>query len=159
VDLNIQRAQLIERILELERKVCHTLRPIVPTEWLNIDLTMPQLKIILIIFTDGPARISTLASTLGVSLSTTTGITDRLIHQDLIVRGNDPEDRRAVVCSLTDKGRGLATRLWEQGQSRMRDLLGKMELSQLKTISEAIETVLEAASLQGEDISTEPDTQ
>jgi DNA-binding MarR family transcriptional regulator len=156
---DIQRAQLIEHILELERKVCHALRPVVPTEWLNIDLTMPQLKIILIIFTDGPARISTLASTLGVSLSTTTGITDRLIHQDLIVRGNDPQDRRAVVCSLTDKGRELATRLWEQGQSRVRDILGKMELSKLKTISEAIEIILEAVSLQEEDINKEPDTQ
>jgi DNA-binding MarR family transcriptional regulator len=156
---DIQRAQLIEHILELERKVCHALRPVVPTEWLNIDLTMPQLKIILIIFTDGPARISTLASTLGVSLSTTTGITDRLIHQDLIVRGNDPQDRRAVVCSLTDKGRELATRLCEQGQSRVRDILGKMELSKLKTISEAIEIILEAVSLQEEDINKEPDTQ
>ena len=141
-----QKAQLTEHILELEDRVYRALRPIVPKEWLSVDLTMSQLKIVLLLFIDGPARVSALASALEVSLATTTGITDRLVHQELIVRGDDPEDRRAVVCSLSEKGRELVTRLWELGQSRTRNLLGKMTPQKLMIISEAMEIILQTAS-------------
>ena len=141
-----QKLQLIDRILELEERVYRALRPIVPKEWLSVDLTMPQLKIILFLFTDGPARVSTLASALGVSLATITGITDRLVQQDLIVRGDDPEDRRAVVCSLSEKGKELVTRLWELGQSRVRALLEKITPLKLEIISEVMEVILQTAA-------------
>jgi len=140
-----QKLQLIERVLDLEERVYRALRPIVPKEWLSVDLTMPQLKIVLLIFTDGPARVSTLASALGVSLATTTGITDRMVQHDLIARGSDPEDRRAVVCSLSEKGKELITRLWELKQSRVRSLLEKMTPPKLEIISEAMEVILQTA--------------
>lgn len=140
-----EKVQLIEHVLELEEKVYRALRPIMPKEWLCVDLTMPQLKIMLLLFTDGPARMGVLASTLGVSVATTTGITDRLVQQDLIVRSSDPEDRRAVVCSLSEKGKEVVRRLWELGQSRARSLLEKMTSSKLRLLCEAMETILEAA--------------
>jgi len=118
----------------------------VPKEWLSVDLTMPQLKIVLLLFTDGPARVSTLASALGVSLATTTGITDRLVQHNLMVRSSDPEDRRAVVCSLSEKGKELITRLWELGQSRVRSLMKKMTSAKLEIIREAMEAILQTAS-------------
>lgn len=107
------KAQLIERVLELEEKVYRALRPIVPKEWLSIDLTMPQLKVLLLLFTDGPTRMSVLASALSVSMTTTTGIIDRMVQHGLLVRDSDPEDRRAVVCKLSEKGQELMTCLWE----------------------------------------------
>ena len=152
--LDAQKVQLIDRIIELEERVRQALWPIVPKEWLSVDLTMPQLKIILLIFTDGPARTSTLASALGVSLATTSGITDRLVQHGLIVRGDDPEDRRAVVCSLSEKGTELMKRLWELGQSRLRSLLEKMTPPKLEIISEAMEVILQTASAVQEDTIT-----
>ncbi len=144
--LQTQKAQLIKHILGLEERVYRILRPIVPKEWLSVDLTMPQLKVVLFIFTDGPARVSTLASALGVSMATTTGITDRLVQHGLIARSSDLEDRRAVICSLSEKGNELVTRLWESGQVRVRSLLQEMTVTNLKIISESIEVILQAAS-------------
>ena len=141
-----QKAQLIEHILELEQKVYRTLRPIMSTEWLNIDLTMPQLKVVLLLFMEGPARISSLASSLGVSLATTTGITDRLAQHGLIVRSSDPDDRRAVICSLSEKGREEAVRFWELGQSQAKTLLEKMTVSNLEIIYRAMEVLLQTAA-------------
>ena len=143
---HVRKAQLVERILDLEEKVYRALRPIIPKEWLSVDLTMPQLKIVLLLFIDGPTRISTIASALGVSLATTTGITDRLIKHDLIVRSSDPEDRRAVICSLSEQGKELVARLWELGQSRVRSLLEKMTREKLEIIDEAMEVLLQAIS-------------
>ena len=146
-----QKLQLIERVFDLEERVYRALRPIVPKEWLSVDLTMPQLKIVLLLFTDGPARVSTLASALGVSLATTTGITNRLVKHNLMVRSSDPEDRRAVVCNLSEKGKELMTRLWELGQSRVRSLLEKMTREKLEIISEAMEAILQTASVLEQD--------
>ncbi|MDP2952571.1 MAG: MarR family transcriptional regulator, partial [Chloroflexota bacterium] len=78
------RAQLIAHILELEEKMEQALfYPLMPVEWLHAELTMSQLKTLLTLSTSGPARTGTLASALGVSLATTTGIVDRLVERDL----------------------------------------------------------------------------
>jgi len=152
------KTQLIERVLELEEKVYRALRPIVPKEWLSVDLTMPQLKVLLLLFTDGPARMSVLASALSVSMTTTTGIIDRMVQHGLLVRDSDPEDRRAVVCKLSDKGQELMTCLWEVGQTRMRSLLDKMTLLELHTISEVMETILDAMGTMEKDLRLVGDT-
>jgi len=152
------RTQLIERVLELEEKVYRALRPIVPKEWLSVDLTMPQLKVLLLLFTDGPARMSVLASALGVSMTTATGIVNRMVQHGLLVRDNDPEDRRAVVCKLSEKGQELMTCLWEVGQTRVRSLLDQMTLPELHTISEAMETILDATGTMEKDLRVVGDT-
>ena len=152
------RTQLIERVLELEEKVYRALRPIVPKEWLSVDLTMSQLKVLLLLFTDGPARMSVLASALGVSMTTATGIVNRMVQHGLLVRDNDPEDRRAVVCKLSEKGQELMTCLWEVGQTRVRSLLDQMTLPELHTISEAMETILDATGTMEKDLRVVGDT-
>ena len=143
--MNDERAQLIDEVLELERDMYRLLRPIVPKEWLRINLTMPQLKVLLFLFTDGPARMGVLASALGVSMTTTTGIIDRLVQQRLLVRRSNSEDRRTVICDLSAKGRELITRLWEQRQVQIRNLLKKIELPELRIVSTELKAILNAA--------------
>lgn len=152
---DVQKVPLIEHILELEERMYHVLRPIVPKEWICVNLTTSQLKIILLIFADGPARMSALASALHVSLATVTGITDNLFRHDLIVRGRDPKDRRAVICGLSDQGKKLVTRLWDSGQSRVRSVLEKITPSKLEIINEAMEVVLQSASAMEQDTDIE----
>ena len=41
-----------------------------------------------------------LAASLAVTLSTVTGIVDRLVEHQMVVREEDPHDRRLVVCRL-----------------------------------------------------------
>ena len=144
--MKTEKAQLIERILELEARALRALHPIMPQEWLGIDLTMPQLKIILLLFTDGPARMGVLASSLGVSLATATGIVDRLVERNIVVRETDPEDRRAIVCRLSDEGREQVAHLWELRQDHARSLLEEMTPSNLQLVAEAMDAILEATS-------------
>ena len=148
--MNDERAQLIDEVLELERDMYRLLRPIVPKEWLRVDLTMPQLKVLLLLFTDGPARMGVLASALGVSMTTTTGIIDRIVRQGLIVRRSDDKDRRTVVCDLSAKGQDLITRLWELRQVRIRNLLKRMELPELRIVSAGLKAILNAAKSMDE---------
>ena len=54
---------------------------------------------------DEPLRMSTIAERLIISKGGTTKVIDRLEAQSLVVRSQDPSDRRALVVEITPKGR------------------------------------------------------
>lgn len=154
--MEASKAKLIDHVLELEQKVFRALRPIVPQEWVHTELTMPQFRALFVLLADGPTRMSILASTLNIALATATGIIDRLVKQGLIVREGQPEDRRVVVCRLSEKGHELMSRLWESGQARARNLLETMSTAQLQLVAGAMEAILQAALKVEQDLRLSP---
>ena len=142
-----KQEELIERILQLGEKAFRELIPILPTEWLQLELTMPQLKVVLLLFMNGPTRMSDIASALGVSLATATGVVDRLVERDIVVRESQPEDRRVVLCRLSEKGQKLIEGLWQLARDRLKELLEVVATSQLQLITEALEALLEAGEV------------
>ena len=139
-----QKRELIERILQLGEKAFRELIPILPAEWLQLDLTMPQLKVVLLLFMSGPTRMSDIASALDVSLATATGVVDRLVEREIVLRENDPDDRRVVLCRLSDKGQKLIGGLWQLARDRARELLGEIEPTKLLLVTEVLEALLKA---------------
>jgi DNA-binding MarR family transcriptional regulator len=139
-----QKRELIERILQLGEKAFRELIPILPTEWLKLDLTMPQLKVVLLLFLNGPTRMSEIASALDVSMATATGVADRLVEREIVIRESEPEDRRVVLCRLSDKGQNLIGGLWQLARNRLRELLGAVEPSKLLLLIESLEALLQA---------------
>jgi DNA-binding MarR family transcriptional regulator len=79
--------------------------------WSAAQVTMQQLRVMTILYHDGPTRVSDLAKRLDVSTPTITGILDRLVRQRLSYRMSDPRDRRVVLNNLTQDGRELVERL------------------------------------------------
>jgi DNA-binding MarR family transcriptional regulator len=72
---------------------------------------MQQLRVMMILYSEGPTRVSVLAKRLNVSTPTITGILDRLVRQELTYRADDPRDRRVVLNALTDRGRDVIEQL------------------------------------------------
>lgn len=140
-----RKAELIDQLIGHHQQFFQTMRPIVPHEWLEMELTMSQLKVALYLTTEGPSRVSALAAFLGVSTATMTGIADRLVQHDFIIRHHDPTDRRAVICELSDKGKMVINRMWEVGTGRTRQLLEKMTEDQLEHMRQGVADLLAAA--------------
>ena len=140
-----RKDQIIENILLLSDKAFRELFPILPKDWLRLNLTMPQLKVVLLLFVDGPSRMGEIASALGVSLATATGVVDRLVERDILVREDDPDDRRVVLCQLSGKGKELIGGLWQLSQDQIRELMGSIAARKLLLITEALEVILQAA--------------
>src|SRR4030042_2940588 len=126
-----QKKELIERILQLGEKAFRELVPMLPTEWLQLDLTMPQLKVVLLLFLNGPSRMSEIAAALDVGLATATGVADRLVEREIVLREGLPDDRRVVMCRLTDKGERMIGGLWQLARERAKELLGMVEPAKL----------------------------
>ena len=89
--------------------------------WMDLDLTMSQLKLLLLIASCEGSPVGDLAQRLGVTPPTVTTILDRLVEHALVRREADSVDRRLVIARLTPAGEGLLRRL---------QLLGAIDLSQ-----------------------------
>ena len=137
-----KREELIQHILKLSEDIYSKLTPGFPTEWLSSDLTVAQLRVMLILRTEGPVRMSKIASNTGTALSTATGIVDNLIKKDLVLRDTDPNDRRVVICKLSPVGVKLMDKLWEMGQLQMKKLLDGLSLKQLGDAAKVAEFLL-----------------
>jgi len=139
--------ELVESTLQLTDKAFRDLFPILPKEWLSLDLTMPQLKVVLLLFTNGPERMGTIASALGVSLATATGVVDRLVEKDMVTREGDPNDRRIVLIRLSGKGEKLITGLWQLARVNTEALLRALDQRKLQLLNEALSALLEAGEV------------
>jgi DNA-binding MarR family transcriptional regulator len=116
----------------------------VPRDWHRVDLTMPQLKVLLSLFVDGPLPCSSLAEAVGVSLPTMNGVLERLRERGLIARRPDRHDRRRILNSLTARGHQLIEGLWTSGQDWLSELLDRMDSSDLETIEQALTIIVGA---------------
>ena len=84
-------------------------------------LTTPQLVCLLKLHNAGPLSLSALAAEVHLSSSTLVGIMDRLERKGLVSRARSGRDRRLVLLSLTEAGRGIA----DQAPSPLQDQLAR----------------------------------
>lgn len=139
-----ERDGLVKNILDLSDVAFRELFPMLPKEWLHLNLTMPQLKVTLLLFTGGPARMSLIASELGVSMATATGVMDRLVERGLVLREGDPADRRVVMCRLAADGEQLISGLWQLSRDRLGQMMMALSPKQLQRIAEALDALVES---------------
>jgi DNA-binding MarR family transcriptional regulator len=95
-------------------------------EFLNIDITMSQAKILLLVESAAELHMSELVRRLGVSVSTISGHVDRLVEHGLLERRSDPGDRRQVLLAPTAAAHELAGRFRQLNTTQLRRLLDRM---------------------------------
>lgn len=147
-----QKEELIESILQLSDKAFRELFPILPKQWLHLDLTMSQLKVVLLLFVSGPTRMSVIASELGVSMATASGVVERLVERGILLREGEAGDRRVVLCRLSDEGEMLIDNLWQLSRDQVGELMRMIAPSQLLLIVEMLQALLQAGEAMKGDL-------
>ncbi len=142
----------VKKILKIAEAIYNKLTPRIPMEWLSSDLTVAQLRVLLVLQATGPSRMSDIASVLDVALPTATGIVDKLVKKGLVVRETDLQDRRLVIAGLSDGGRELINGLWISGQVQMERLLDGLTAEQLEKAAEVAEMLFENVSGNGQEL-------
>jgi DNA-binding MarR family transcriptional regulator len=115
-------------------------------EFLEIDITMPQAKLLYLLGALGDLHMSTIVTRLGVSLSTVSGLVDRVVDHGLATRHDDPSDRRQVVVGLTPAGRQFIDHFRELNARQMRELLSVLDDADLTLLRDALAALQHAAS-------------
>src|SRR6516165_7121447 len=128
-----ERIQRIHRILSCSEALVHGFNPSRERSWLRVDLTMPQLKTLIYVTRNDGATSGQIASSLGVGLSTITGIVDRLAEQQLVTRREDVRDRRVTRVLPTQAGAELVNELIEYRNEVVTAILSRLNPDQLRT--------------------------
>ena len=142
--METERARMIDAILQ--NVACMHERPQIGpwSPWLNLDLTLPQVKVLIVLWGREPMRMSELSQMIGTNLSSLTGIVDRLVERDLVERRSDLEDRRIVLVQLSEAGRSQVSQIISFGQARIGALLERVETSNLRVINQAMQILQQA---------------
>jgi DNA-binding MarR family transcriptional regulator len=134
------------QVMDLLRRTVTQLQPGI--EWIGDvapQLTMQQLRVMGILYTEGPTRVSTLAHRLNVSTPTVTGILDRLVQRGMTVREDDAADRRVVLNVLTDEGRKVIERMHPIQPGRLEDAVARLSQHDQQTLIEGLTVLLQLA--------------
>jgi DNA-binding MarR family transcriptional regulator len=70
---------------------------------------------------------------------------DKLVQGGLIQREEDPNDRRAKLLNLTEKGRGLIQRGMEERYRWVNQVAAKLSPEERAKVAEALEIMTQAA--------------
>jgi DNA-binding MarR family transcriptional regulator len=74
-------------------------------------VTLQQFRALTVLHEEGPKNAASLAAALGIAPSTLTRLANRLVRDALVDRVEDPDDRRAVILSITRRGTRTADRV------------------------------------------------
>jgi len=129
----------------VSEQLAHLMRLIAladPQPWMRLDLTMPQFKVLLLLWHARKARVGVLAERLGVHLSNITGILDRLVDAGFVTREEDAGDRRLVVSRLTPKGEATLAHLYDSRAVQVGERLERLSPEQRAALQTGVEALL-----------------
>lgn len=141
-----ERLERIHRILSCSEALVHSFNPGRDRTWLRLDMTMPQLKTLIFVCKNDGATSGQIAAGLGVGLSTVTGVVDRLAEQHLVVRREDPRDRRVTRVLPTPSGQALVEELIQYRNEVVSLILAQLEPDQLTVVESAFQYLLDAVA-------------
>jgi DNA-binding MarR family transcriptional regulator len=149
----MDRAELISQVIDMDRQIQRAIRLYSSDAWMNLNLTVPQVKTLFFVSNQPGTTPTRLATALGVTPPNVTGIVDRLVEQGLLVRRNSDADRRCLVLHTTDEAESILSGLRGRRTDVLRKIyehLGERDLSQL---AEGLLKLLEAARAYKENTS------
>ena len=133
--------ELVERIERSEERTMIRMIQDRSVGLFNVDLSVQQLRALMVVAAADGATTHALADALGVGATTITGIVDRLERRGLTERRPDPADRRVRRIVLTDEGRRLLTDFNESSRARRRAIFAKLDERILAGLAEGLEAM------------------
>ncbi len=105
---------------------------------LRLGISMAQLHILYTVQRNGEMTMSRLADVLNVSLSSATGLVDRIAERGFVERSHPPEDRRVVRIRVTPEGAKMLEQIDAVSDDLLRIVLGRLGRSQLAGVRQAL---------------------
>ena len=136
-----RRQELTDRFAESAEYLNRQLHTGRLDEWQGLDMTIPQIRTLVLLERMGPLRMGNIAIYLGRALSATTTVMDRLVEKGLVDRVADPSDRRVVICQLSESGEQAITRFWRIGRERLQIVADLLDEEQLETVVQGFELI------------------
>ncbi len=119
-----------------------------PDAWEDVELTFTQLRGLFVLGARHPLRVSDLGRALGMSLASSSALSDRLVRLGYVARRSDPEDRRTVLLHLATKGSRLLERLDRRSTAKLSRAIQQMTGDERTALATALRAFLRVSSLE-----------
>jgi DNA-binding MarR family transcriptional regulator len=111
----------------------------------GIGLSMPQIGALFHLNRGSTSGISNIGDDLGVTSAAASQMLDRLVQQELVLRSEDPDDRRVKNITLTDKGRKILEEILHIRQAWLENLADALSPEEKKQIITAMQILIDKA--------------
>lgn len=109
-------------------------------------LSMSHLGAIFHVHRAGSCGVTEIGEHLGVTSAAASQLLDRLVEQGLVIRAEDPEDRRVKRIGLTDKGQQVLEKGIRARQNWIRDLAVMLSDDERSLVTSALEILIDKAN-------------
>jgi DNA-binding MarR family transcriptional regulator len=114
-------------------------------------VTLPQLRVLVMITSRGPQNLHSVAEGLGVHPSNATRACDKLVEAGLLDRSDDPTDRRNLILRVTASGHQLVHTVMENRRAAIAAILAKMHAQHRSNLMPPLRAFTDAAGETSED--------
>jgi DNA-binding MarR family transcriptional regulator len=153
--LRTSRSTLITELTDLMCRVASAHATVTPPEaWMDADLSMPQVKAMLVLYHRSTIRIGNIAEELGMSKNAATALLDRMETLGLAERSADPSDRRAVLVTLTPRGAEFVNDILTAGSQSVTRFFEQMDDDDLNALHRGMSAL--AALIEREAAARQP---
>lgn len=138
----VKQDKIIEMILDNMKNIFY------PEEWLQIDMKLSKTELFAMLIVDrhGEVIMSKISDEINISMSTATGIVDRLVKKKYLVRERSQLDRRVVQIKLTEKGQKIIEDLKSSINKYLNKIYESLTDEEIKVISRIFIKVINAIS-------------
>jgi DNA-binding MarR family transcriptional regulator len=114
--------------------------------WLDVDVTLPQLRALFLVGQHQPVTVSDLAALLGQRLAAVSALVTRLARAGWVRRSEDPSDRRRILLRLSDEGVTLLQGLNDRSAARFAAVLARMSPQGRRHLAGALDELVRLAA-------------
>lgn len=108
-------------------------------------VTLPQLRVLVLVHRHGQLNLGGVAAGLGVHASTASRTCDPLVRSGLLVRADDPRDRRHLALTLTPEGHTLVDSVMDHRRRAIEEVVRRLPAAQRDRLATAFSEFASAA--------------
>lgn len=112
--------------------------------WTRLDLTISQLKGLILLEARGEHSVSGIATALGMGRPSASILVEQLVQLGLVRRTEDSEDRRRSLVVLTPEGVELTSRFHRGDEQFMRGMFATMSDDDLRALKQGLYALTQA---------------
>lgn len=148
-----ERQSIIEAIIGSHQRIYRAIGASVPSVWMNLDLSMAQLKTLMTLYHCGALPIGQIAEILGIGQPTASHLVDRLVQTGLVSRTEDALDRRRTLAQLSPGGEELAEQINQIRFAPLRRWLAQLDDATLAAFHQGSQALAAVATSEHPQVS------
>jgi DNA-binding MarR family transcriptional regulator len=148
-----ERSAIIEEILQARHKINRAIAASSSQVWIELDLSMAQLKTLFTLYDSGALPIGQIAEALGIGQPTASHLVDRLVQSGYVARTEDPVDRRRTLAELSPDGIKLLDQLRDVRNEPLQRWLAQLDDTTLTALQFGFQALADIAKAETTSIS------